>query len=185
MGEIADHYIDRMLDNHMYPRRGRGMPHNRISREEYNRKQNAKQRGGNNVAEREVKKRFKSLPGNNGEYSIVIEQGVYRETVAVSFDKKKYRARGFLVKDEEKTSYYDANAGMKEVINMHDIFANLANLLNNLYSADLMSEDTYNAAIDGYEPFISEALEYAEIEGYLEPSTINNNKKKRIKRREK
>lgn len=132
--------------------------------------------------EKEVKNIFKLFTGKGDQYAITVEQGVHKETIAVSFDRSKYRAKGFI---KTKESIFNSHSNdVKEVINMHNVFTSLVNLLNNLHSADLLIEVQYNTVIDAYEPFIFEALDFSEIEPFLEKdSGLNIKKKKRISRR--
>lgn len=178
--------IERQMFHNPYERRGytptpgtRRKPTGRANWER-DRINNIVQGDGKKMREatREVAKRFKVIAGEKGEYSVVLEQGAYRETIAVTFGRAKYRARGFSVKTD---NLYE---NTKDVINMHDIVHAMVNLLNNLYSCGLLLEDNYNNVLDALEPFLDEALDFSEVEPYLEETNINANKKKRIKRKE-
>lgn len=185
MGQHADDAIDAMMMGmggyhhsgyHGRPSKGKRNP-NRL-----NGTGTPNWKGGNRMDNREVTKKFKMVPGTSGEQSLVIETGVYKEVIAVSFNRSKMRARGFI---KSRDSLYNrAGYNEKEVINLHDIFMSLTTVLNNLYSADLLYEESYNNVMDAYEPFINEALDYSEIEGMLDSDGINSTKKKRISRRE-
>lgn len=137
------------------------------------------------VPNAEVENLFKSelAMTEEGEFLLVIERGMYREVVAVSFAYPHYRSKGFYA--ERKSSIFAKEADTdKMVINMREIFNSLTTLLNNLASADLLNEEAYNNVMDGFEPFIYEALDFSEIEGMLgKTSGLKDGKKKRIKAR--
>jgi hypothetical protein len=172
VGEIADEMIDSMLfgkipSSYTSRKGSRKMNSNSNSYPQY---------------EREVAKIFKMQTADNGQYAVVVEKGVHKEVIITSFDRSKFRAKGFIKTNE---SIFNRNFNdVKEIINMHDMFQALVNALNNLYSADLLIETQYNALLDGFEPFIFEALDFSEFTSYLEKdSSLNANKKKRISRR--
>jgi hypothetical protein len=175
MGDIADYYVEQMITGNSSV--GSYYPKTRKRKESDSNMYGNKQPN----YERQVKKVFKMINGDNGEYGVIVEQGISKETIAVSFDRSKFRAKGFISQKESlfNSSYKD----VKEVINMHEVMSSLVTVLNNLYSADLLSEDMYNNVIDGYEPFLYEALAYEEFKNFLEPSSIGSNKKKRVSRR--
>jgi hypothetical protein len=172
MGEIADEMIDSIL----FGKRSASYSNKKGNNNMYNNNSNYPQ------YEREVAKIFKMQNADNGQYAVVVEKGVHKEVIITSFDRSKFRAKGFIKTNE---SIFNRNFNdVKEIINMHDVFQGLVNALNNLYSADLLIETQYNALLDGFEPFIFEALDFSEFTSYLEKdSSLNANKKKRISRR--
>jgi hypothetical protein len=199
MGEIADEMIDRMMGFDPFPnhpvsnRKYQTLPQF-IAEERKNneskkfglskgeRKPMYNRNSGNYDYEKDVKRIFKMQTAENGQYAVSVEKGVHKEIIAISFDKAKYRAKGFI-----KTSESLFNQGqntVKEIINMHEVITSMVNLLNNLFSADLLTEDQYNLVMDAFEPFLYEALDFTEVEPFLEKdSALNKNKKKRITRR--
>lgn len=127
--------------------------------------------------------RVETIDSEEGEFSVVIERGMYREVVAVSYAYPHYRERKFYAGRKSNIFSKEADTD-KMVIYMSGIFESMATLLNNLASADLLTEDVYNNAVDGFEPFIYEALDYSEIQSLIgKTSGLKDGKKKRIKAR--
>lgn len=127
--------------------------------------------------------RVETMDVEEGEFSLVLERGMYREIVAVSYAYPHYRSQGFYTGRKSSVFSKDLDSD-KMVIDMRGVFQSLALLLNNLASADKLTEDTYNSALDGYETFLYEALDFSEIESLIgKTSGLKDGKKKRIKAR--
>lgn len=200
MGEIADYYVEQMMmgnapvgTHHGHGNRQRGkqnMNHPKRPDNWHRMSYREREIWEKQVAEearragmKEVVKKFKLINGENSQFAIIIEQGMHRETVAVSFDKSKYRAKGF-IKAKEGVFNSFGNSEIKEVIDMREIFNSMVTILNNLVSADLLVEKQYDSVLEAFEPFILEALAFEEIESMIENgSGIRAGKKKKIFRR--
>ena len=132
------------------------------------------------MVERDMKTYFKVESHEEGEKVLVLERGMMKEAVAVSFSFPHYRKEGFYV--ERKSNVFSKELDTEKMtVDMGKVFNALCTLLNNLLSSEKLSEDTYNAALDGFESFILEALDYSEIAPMLDTARgLKSGKKKRI-----
>lgn len=132
------------------------------------------------IPTKEVKLAFKNSKSEEGEFQLTLTKGLLSEVVAVSFSYPHYEREGFY-SERQKSVFSKDEREAKIVIDMKVVFDSLVNLLNNLLSADKLNEETYNNVMDGFEPFILEALDFSEIEPLLDTERgLKSGRKKRI-----
>ena len=134
----------------------------------------------NMLPKTEVKTMFTVRNEEEGEKVLYLTRGMASEAVAVSYSYPHYKREGFYA--EKKSNVFAKEMDEQRItVSMGEVFGALAVTLNNLLASEKLTEENYNKLLDGYEPFILEALDFEEIEPMLDTERgLKSGRKKRI-----